>query len=124
MREHEPRIVTQRGDAQEPSKYPKEHPRNDPEASGNSNVPEYLAGGIPVISKNDQDRRAMTPDARHYQNEQKLFVEKSDYIKAHAVWIRRRAQLVCKTLMPDRPTTQRGEHQNRVDWASDLEISV
>jgi len=124
MREHELRIVTQRGDAQEPSKYPKEHPRNDPEAGGNSNVPEHLAGGMPMISENDQDRRATTPHARHYQNEQKPFIEKSDYIKAHAVWISRRAQVVCKTLMPDRPTTQRGEHQNRVDWASDWEISI
>ncbi len=77
-----------------------------------------------MISENDQGRRTTTPHARHYQNEQKPFIEKSDYIKAHAVWISRRAQLVCKTLMPDRPTTQRGEHQNRVDWASDLGISV
>src|SRR5437016_2845457 len=91
--------------------HPKEHPRNDPEAGGNSNVPEHLAGGMRMISENDQDRRATTPHARHYQNEQKPFIEKSDYIKAHAVWISRRAQLVCKTLMPDRPTTQRGEHR-------------
>src|SRR5438132_13190560 len=97
MREHELRIATQRGDAQEPSKYPKEHTRNDPEAAGNSNVPEHLTRGMPMISVNDQDRRATTPHARHYQNEQKRFIENRDYIKAHAVGVRTQVQLY-KTL--------------------------
>jgi hypothetical protein len=62
-----------------------------------------------MISENDQDGRATTPHARHYQDEQEPFKENSDNIKAHAVRISRQVQL-CKTLMPDRPTTQRGEH--------------
>ena len=117
-------IATQRGGAQEPTKYPKEHPRNDPEPSGNSNIPQHLADGMPMISENDEDRRATTPHALHYQNEQEPFIEKSDQIKAHAVRIGRRVQLMCKNRMPDRPTAYRGEHQNRVDWASDLGITV
>src|SRR5580693_10169775 len=60
----------------------------------------------------------------HYQNEQEPFIEKSDQMKAHAVRIGRRVQLMGKNLMPDRPTAYRGEHQNRVDWASDLGIAV
>lgn len=70
---------------------------------------------MPMISENDEDRRATTPHARHYQNEQDPFKEKGDYIKADAVGISRRAQLICKALVPDRPAAQRGEHQNRVD---------
>src|SRR5579864_9235215 len=108
VREHG-HIAAQRGDAQEPAKYPKEQPSNDPEAGGNSDVPEHLAGGMPMISENDQDGRATTQHAHHYHNEQEPFKENSDHIKAHAVRISRQVQL-CKTLMPDRPTTQRGEH--------------
>src|ERR1700688_1943237 len=116
MREHELHVVTLRGDAQEASKYPKQHRRYDPEANGNSDVPGHLTDGVPMISENDQDRHAATPHARHYQNEQKPFIKKGDYIKAHAVRICRRAQLISKTLVPDRPTSQGGEHQNRMDW--------
>ena len=42
--------------------------------------------------------------ARQYQNEQEPFIENSDYIIAHAVRISRRAQLIYKNLMPDRPS--------------------
>src|SRR5271157_151186 len=103
MREHELHIATQRGDAQEPAKYPKEHRRNDPEHSGNSNIPQRPADGMPMISENDEDRRATTPHACHYKNEQEPFKEKGDHIKAHAVRISRRAQLICKNLSPERP---------------------
>ena len=51
-----------------------------------------------MISENDEDRRATTPHARHYQNEQDPFKEKGDYIKADTVRISRRAQLICKNL--------------------------
>ena len=108
MREHG-HIATQSGDAQEPAKYPKEHRRNDPEPTGNSNIPQHLADGMPRFSENDEDRRTTTAHAHHYQNEQEPFIEKGDYIKAHAVRISRRAQLICKNLMPDRPTADRGE---------------
>jgi hypothetical protein len=37
---------------------------------------------------------------------------------------RSRTQLICKNLCPERPTAQPGEHQNCVDWASDLGIAV
>jgi hypothetical protein len=77
-----------------------------------------------VISEHDENGRASKPHARHYQNEQKPFIEEGDYIKAHAVRVSRRAQLICKTLMPNRPTAQRGKYQNRVDWASDLGMAV
>jgi hypothetical protein len=117
MREHG-HIATQRGDAQEPAKYPKEHRRNDPEPSSNSNIPQQPTDGMPMISENDEDRSATTPHARHYQNEQEPFIEKGDHIKAHPVRIGRRAQLICKNPMPDRPTAYRGKHQNRVEWAS------
>ena len=63
-----------------------------------------------MFSENDEDRRATTPDARHYQNEQEPFIEKGDRIKAHTVRISRRTQLICKNLMPDRPSADRGEH--------------
>src|ERR1700721_2269893 len=108
MREHG-NIATQRGDAQEPTKCPKEHPRNDPEPSGNSNIPQHLADGMPMFSENDEDRRATTPYARHYQNEQEPSIKNGDHIIAYAVRISRHAQLICKNLMPDRPTTHRGE---------------
>src|ERR1700693_4007297 len=123
MREHG-HIATWSGDAEEPAKYPKEDRRNDPEPSSNSNIPQHLADGMPMFSENDEDRRTITPHARHHQNEQEPFIEKGDYIKAHAARISRRAQLICNNLMPNRPTTHRGEHQNRVDWASDLGIAV
>jgi hypothetical protein len=77
-----------------------------------------------MISANEEDRRTTTPHTRHYKNEQEPFIEKGDYIKAHAAQIRRRTQVVCKNLMPDCPTAHRGEHQNRVDWASGLRIAV
>jgi hypothetical protein len=66
-------IETQRGGAQEPAEYPKEHRRNDPEPNGNSNIPQRLADGMPLISDNDEDRRATTLHGRHYQNEQEPF---------------------------------------------------
>jgi hypothetical protein len=59
-------IATQRGGAQEPTKYRKEHPRNDIEPSGNSNIPHNLADGMPMFSENCDDRRATTPHAHHY----------------------------------------------------------
>jgi hypothetical protein len=68
-----------------------------------------------MFSENDEDRGAATPYARHYQNEQEPFIENGNYIIAHAIRISRRAQLICKNLMPDRPTAQHGEQQNRVD---------
>src|SRR5260370_32414025 len=123
MREHG-NIPTQSGDAQEPAKYPKEHRRDNPEPSGNSNIPQHLADGMPMFSENCDDRRATTPHAHHYQNEQEPFIENRDYIKAYAVRISRRAQLICKNSMTDRPTANRGEHQNRVDWASDSGITA
>src|ERR1700686_772355 len=109
MRKHG-HIATQSGDAQEPAKYPKEHRRNDPEPSGNSNIPQHLAEGMPMFSENDEDRRATTPHAHQYQNEQEPFVEKGYYIKAHAVRICRRAQLIYENLMPDCPNADRGKH--------------
>src|SRR6267154_6430553 len=109
MREHG-HIATQSGDAQEPAKYPKEHRRNDPEPSSNSNIPQHLADGMPIFSENDEDRRATTPDARQYQNEQEPFIAKGGCIKAHAVRISRRTRLICKNLMPDGPSADRDEH--------------
>ena len=67
---------------------------------------------------------AAAPYPSHYQNEQEPFIENGGYIIAHAIRISRRAQLICKNLMHDRPTAQHGEHQNRVDWARDLGIAV
>jgi hypothetical protein len=61
---------------------------------------------MPMISENDEDRRATTLHARHYQNEQEPFKEKSDQIKANAVRISRHAQLIRRSLMPERPTAQ------------------
>jgi len=46
---------------EEPTQYPKEHRRKDPQ---------HLADRMPMISENDEDRRAATAYARHYQNEQ------------------------------------------------------
>src|ERR1700688_5089056 len=103
-------IATESSGAQEPAKYPKEHRRNDPEANGNSNIPQHLADGTPMIPENDEDRRATTPYARQYQNEQEPFIKNCDHIIAHAVRISCRAHLIYKNLMPDRPTTHRGEH--------------
>src|ERR1700722_11526513 len=60
-------IATQRGGAEEPTKYRKEHPRNDKEPSGNSNTPQPLADGMPMFSENDEDSRPTPPSARHYQ---------------------------------------------------------
>jgi hypothetical protein len=77
-----------------------------------------------MISENDEERRATTSHARHYQNEQEPFKEKSDQIKAHAVRIGRDAQLIHRNLMPERPTAQRGEHQDRVYWASNWGIAA
>ena len=105
MREHG-HIATQSGDAEEPAKYPKEHRRNDPEPSGNSYIPQYLADGMPMFSENDEDRRAITPNARYHHNEQEPFKEKRDYIKEHAVRISRCTQLIYKNLMRYRPTAR------------------
>src|SRR5450755_3728924 len=58
-------------------------------------------------AENDEDRGAATPYARHYQNEQEPLIENGGYIIAHAIRISRRAQLICKNLMPDRPTPSR-----------------
>jgi len=117
-------IAAQRGDVQEPTEYPKQHGRNDPEPNGNSDVPQHLAERMPMISENEEDRNPTTPHTRHYQNEQEPFKEESDQIKAHAVRISRHAQLIRRNLMRERPTAQCGEHQNRVQWASDLAIAV
>jgi hypothetical protein len=72
----------------------------------------------------DEDRCAAAPDAGQHQNEQEPFIEKGECIKAHAVRISRRTQLICKNLMPDRASADRDEHQNRVDWASNSGLTV
>lgn len=77
-----------------------------------------------MAPENEEDRRATTPHARQYQDEQEPFKEKSHQIKAHAVRISRHAQLICRNPMPEHPAAQHGEHQNRVDWASDLGMAV
>ena len=66
MREHDLRIATLGGDAQEPAKYPKEDCCNDPECSANTNIPQHLASGMPLISKNDEDICAPMSHARHH----------------------------------------------------------
>src|SRR5271154_3765863 len=124
MRQHELHIMTQRGDAQKPAKYPKYHRRDDPESDGDSNVPQHLADGMPTISKNNQDRRAFTQHVRHYKNEQEPFKENRSHIEVHSIRINCCAQLSCKNPSPVCPSTQSGEHHNRVDWASDLRIAV
>jgi hypothetical protein len=83
-----------------------------------------FADGMPLISQNNADWHATSPHPRHYKNEQEPFKEKSEQIKAHAVRIRRRVQMICKTLSIERPTAQHGEYENRVDWTSGWKVTV
>jgi hypothetical protein len=109
MREHG-HIATQNGGAQEPAKYPKENRRDDPEPSGNSNIPQHLADGMPLFTENHERRRATIPYTLQYQNEQKPFIEKRAYVKVYAIRISRRDRLISKNLMTDRPAANRGKH--------------
>jgi hypothetical protein len=62
-------IASESSGAQEPAKYPKEHRRNDPEANGNSNIPQHLADGTPMFSENDEDRGAATPSSVRFRKD-------------------------------------------------------
>ncbi len=62
-RKHELHIATVRGEAQQPTHHPKQQQRDDPEASGYPNIPQHLAEGMPLISDNDEDRRATASHA-------------------------------------------------------------
>ena len=62
-------IATESSGGQEPAKYPKEHRRNDPEANGNSNIPQHLADGTPMFSENDEDRGAATPSSVRFRKD-------------------------------------------------------
>src|ERR1700731_1074393 len=108
MREYEIHLTTQGGNAQEPAQDEKDACRNYPKRRGDSNIPEHLADGMPSISQNHADRRATMPPPRHYKNEQEPLKEKREHIKAQAVRIRRRSQMICKTFSIERPAAQRG----------------
>src|SRR5713226_7331332 len=124
MREYEIHLAAQGGDTQEPAQGKKNACGNYPERRSDSNIPEHFADGMPLISQNNADRRATLPHPRHYKTEQEPFKEKSEQIKANAVRIRRRAQMICKNPSIERPAAQHGEHENRVDWASGLGVTV
>src|SRR5580693_7639153 len=59
-------IASESSGAQEPAKYPKEHRRNDPEANGNSNIPQHLADGI-CSPKTMRTEAPLTPSSVRFR---------------------------------------------------------
>src|SRR5882762_2359889 len=104
MREYEIDLTPQSSDAQEQTQGKKDACRNYQEGRSDSYIAEHLANGTPLISQNNAERRATMAHAGHHKNKQEPLKKKSQHIKAHAVRIRGRAQMICKNLSIERPS--------------------